>query len=409
MKKQPANSLAAHVLADNALLAGIDSEKLTGLLSRATLYTLDPDEVLIEPGDDNHSLYLLTEGGLEVHLDAPGSGNSFPIEPGEIIGEMSVIEGRKTSAWVVAVKESQIVELPEAVFWDFASLPGAISNMLKILTRRMRKSNEVIMEQLEQKIRYEYLERDLAAAGKIQASMLRKPDPLFAKHPQVDVYASVLPAREVGGDFFEAYPLDADHVMIAVGDVSGKGMPAALFMVRCITLLREHLTEPGALETAVPQINRLLAHNNDDCMFVTLFIGVLNVRTGTLKYTNAGHNAPFVALNGESFGILNVPDGMLMGVWAEARFGIAEAHMAPGDMLVVYSDGVTEANDPNKDLYGELRAIEALDAMREVPSVREVVNGLQDAVKQFADTAPQFDDITVLALRYNGDVAGDED
>ncbi len=405
MKKQPATSLAPHVLADNALLAGVDSAKLQDVLARATLYTLASEEVLIEPGDDNHSLYLLTEGGLEVHLDAPGSGNSFPIEPGEIIGEMSVIEGRKTSAWVIAARASQIVELPEDVFWDFASLPGAISNMLKILTRRMRKSNEVIIGQLEQQIRYEYLERDLAAAGKIQSNMLRKPDPLFPKHPQIDVYASVLPAREVGGDFFEAYPLDADHVMIAVGDVSGKGMPAALFMVRCITLLREHLSEPGQFEAVALKMNRLLSDNNEDCMFVTLFLGILNVRTGVLRYTNAGHNAPFVALDGQSFGILNVPDGMLMGVWPEAKFGIAEAQMTPGDMLVVYSDGVTEANDPGKEQFGELRAIEVLDVMREVPSVREVVSGLQDTVKQFADTAPQFDDITVLALRYNGDVA----
>ena len=210
------------------------------------------------------------------------------------------------------------------------------------------------------------------------------------------------PAREVGGDFFDAIALDSERIAVAVGDVSGKGMPAALFMVRVMTLLRMHLSEDRPLETVLPAVNRMLCENNDEFMFVTLVVGIFDTTIGELVYGNGGHNPPFISRNMEPYTTLALPPGVLMGISADAEFGVASLTMQPGDTILFYSDGVTEAENPDRDQLGVQASCDVLTAVSAGEQVKTLVETLQQAIDTFSDGAPQFDDITMLALRYTG-------
>lgn len=385
------------------ILRGIPYADLEPVLQQCEMLHLEPGDLLLSPDEDNKCLFLLMSGQLSVSLEAADSKNIFPIVPGECIGEMSIIENSKTSAWVSAQEASELVVMPEDVFWQgFMRLPAGVKNLLNLLTNRMRKTNEVVLRSLEERLRLEHIERELETAGKIQANSLPKRDPLFPNHPQVDVSATMRPARMVGGDFFDAIALDSNRIAVAVGDVSGKGMPAALFMVRVMTLLRVHLSEDRPLDVTLPIVNRMLCENNDEFMFVTLIVGVFDVTTGKLVYGNGGHNPPFIAHNNEPYTTLPLPPGVLMGIKADAEFGVDALTMQPGDTIMFYSDGVTEAENPDRDQLGVEASCNVLTAVSIEANVKTLVETLQQAIDEFSDGAPQFDDITMLALRYKG-------
>ncbi len=390
-------------LAEHKLFRDIPRQFLESLLAECQMQEIQKDEVLISPGEENHHLYLLLSGRLQVCLDTADSNLSFSIEPGECIGEMSVIEERLTSAYVSAEEASRMLVLPKEIFWEkFVCLPEAVRNLLQVLSRRMRRHNQVTLQTLEQQLRYEHLQKELEAAGKIQANILPKKEPLFPRHPQVDVFAMMEAAKVVGGDFFDAFALDNRHIYIAIGDVSGKGMPAALFMVRVMTLLRMSVVNEAAFGSVLPTVNRMLCENNDDCMFVTLFVGVLDVFSGKLTYMNGGHNPPFLAREGHDFEPLAVPKGLLLGVNEAAPYTVAELTLGYNDTLVLYTDGVTEAENAQKEFFSGQRTADILNA-RVQPDMKSLVNTLHTAILDFAAGVPQADDITMLALRYRGD------
>jgi sigma-B regulation protein RsbU (phosphoserine phosphatase) len=381
----------------------IPYQLLEPVLAECSVRQLQKDDILISPGQENHNLYLLISGQLQVYLDKVDSHISFPIARGECIGEMSLIEGRLTSAFVIAEEESSLIVVPEDIFWNkFIHLPNATRNLLRVLTNRTRKDNEVIRQSLEQQLRHEHLQKELKAAGNIQANILPQEIPLLPNHPQIDLCAMMEPAIEVGGDFYDAFALDKNTICIAVGDVSGKGMPAALFMMRVITLLRMSLSKDTSFESVLPTVNRMLCVNNDECMFVTMFVGLFDVTSGTLTYTNAGHNPPLFSSNGGPFELMDVPKGILLGVNEEARYGVAKRILQPGDTLVLYTDGVTEAENPQHEFYSLARLCNTLQTVSTDDDITMVIKVLSDSVSHFSKGMPQSDDITILALRYRG-------
>jgi sigma-B regulation protein RsbU (phosphoserine phosphatase) len=297
--------------------------------------------------------------------------------------------------------------VPEDVFWEkFIRLPGAVKNLLRVLAHRMRKVNEEVLRSQEEKFKYEQLQKELEAAGKIQANILPQDVPLFPDHPQVDVCATLVPVREVGGDFFDAFALDNRRIYIAIGDVCGKGMPAALFMVRVMALLRTSLSGDTPFEAVLPMVNRMLCENNADDMFASIFVGMFDVVTGKLTYMNGGHNAPFFAGNNDTgFRLLQMPKGMVLGLFDEAPFEVAELTFEPGDKLVLYTDGLTEAENSRQELFSTERAGRVLQTINPDDAVTSVVKTLLDAVTRFAKGGPQSDDITLLSLHYLGNTS----
>ena len=197
--------------------------------------------------------------------------------------------------------------------------------------------------------------------------------------------------------------MDRDRIAVAIGDVSGKGMPAALFMVRVVTFLRMNLME-NDLYSVMPAVNRMACENNDELMFSSLFLAVLNVRTGLLQYVNGGHNSPFISLRGGSFDLLPMSKGIMPGVDEEARYRVDELSMARGDTLVLYTDGVTEAENAAGEFFREPRALDVLNEAHPT-NAATLVQALKEEVDRFSTGLPPSDDITLLALRYLSDQA----
>jgi phosphoserine phosphatase RsbU/P len=392
------------LLFGHRLLSGLPEQAIFELLTHCSVIFLNKGDILLSPRAENHHLYLLLTGHLLVYLDAVGSPTSFPIGPGELIGEMSIIEQRKTSAYVVAHETSRLVAVHETQFWDkVGCYPDAMRSMLQMFSERMRKQNEVIRRVSEQQLKYEHLQRELAAAGNIQANILPQEFPLFPDHPQVDVFALMQPARQVGGDFYDAFALDDEHIYVAVGDVSGKGLPAALFMVRAITLLRMTLSKKKRFHNVLPKMNEMLCENNKDFTFLTLMVAMLNVKTGALHIVNGGHNAPLLAAGERPFIPLPVPKGALLGVSEKIIFEVAEYQMNPGDTLFLYTDGVTECENERQHFFsvGQMQAV--LNTAVPPRTPLSLVTQLRQSLQAFAQGVPQSDDITMLALTYLGD------
>lgn len=364
---------------------------------------LQPGEVLIAKGQENHFLYLLTSGCLHIYFNLTDSKEVFVVEQGECVGEVSLFDGKPASAYVVAAAASEIIVIHEDVFWQkIAVLPSSAKNLLQLLGQRIRQSNDAVLKGLEQQLKHEQLQKELRVAAEIQMNMLPKSDQLFPLHPQIKAFGLMRPAKEIGGDFYDAFTLDDKHIVIAVGDVSGKGIPAALFMMKTMSLLRAKITKPKKFASALKTVNKSLCENNETNMFVTLFVGLLNVTTGAFHYANGGHLPPLLASR-ESyfFNFLKVPNNVLLGVYESATYEIAYTELQGGDTLVLYTDGVTEAENSQQEQFSIAKTIEVLTALYSA-DVKTMVNALSEEIDSFSKTHPQSDDITVLALQYLG-------
>lgn len=249
----------------------------------------------------------------------------------------------------------------------------------------------------------ENLQKELSVATAIQMNMLPKCYYSFPQHPQIQTYGLMCPAKEIGGDFYDAFALNDNYIVFAIGDVSGKGIPAALFMMETMTLLRSIITKPKKFATALMKINKLLCKNNDTNMFVTLFVGLLNVVTGELCYSNGGHNPPLLAHKNEPFEILNVPRNILLGVHDGAQYEVAQIQLQEGDTLILYTDGVTEAENDQQEFFSLERAINVLNST--YYNSKTLVNTLYNEVIMFSENQVQSDDITVFALQYDPSMA----
>jgi sigma-B regulation protein RsbU (phosphoserine phosphatase) len=249
----------------------------------------------------------------------------------------------------------------------------------------------------------ERVSAELNVAQRIQASMLPSIFPPFPDRREFDLYAEMHPAKVVGGDFYDFFLVDENRLGVVIADVSGKSVPAALFMVIARTLLREHLQFRKEPEEVFLNVNNLLADNNETAMFVTAFMGVLEIDTGVFTYVNAGHIPPAIRRGEGDFAWLEVDPGFVLGGLPDIAFGAARTRFFSGDMLFMYTDGVSEANDTRGKLFTEERILDTLNASaRAVESAAGCVTAVRESVTDFADDVEQSDDITMLALLYNG-------
>jgi sigma-B regulation protein RsbU (phosphoserine phosphatase) len=207
------------------------------------------------------------------------------------------------------------------------------------------------------------------------------------------------PAKEVGGDFYDFYYTDKDHLALVIADVSGKGVPAALFMIVAKILLKNHLQMGESPGEALRNVNNQLCENNDVGMFVTAFVAVFDIETGEIEYANAGHNPPLVMKEGESIAMLEVKPGFVLGGMSGIKYADDRMKLNGGDALYLYTDGVTEAENEKQQLFGVKRVIAVADSARG-GSMQSFIEEMGAAVERFAEGAPQFDDITMLALKY---------
>ena len=267
---------------------------------------------------------------------------------------------------------------------EFASLSDDINQTVSTLKRYIAEAAARIDKELE-------------FAKEIQYSALPSVFPPYPNRKDFEIYAHMITAKEVGGDFYDFYMLGDSTLAFMIADVSGKGIPAAMFMMQAKTIIKDlaesGLELPGVFATA----NKKLCENNDAGMFVTAWMGILDLKTGLLKFVNAGHNPPLVRQADGEFVYLKARSGMVLAGMDGIKYRQNELQLTPGDQIFLYTDGVTEATDKNNQLYGEERLLETVNR-NIVMDTRKLCEAVKSDVDQFVGEAPQFDDITMLSV-----------
>lgn len=255
---------------------------------------------------------------------------------------------------------------------------------------------------LETQAKVEAVEADMRIAAGIQTDALPPGAPEFADHPDLELRASMNTAREVGGDFYDYFSIDDHHLCFLIADVSGKGMPAALFMMKAKTMIKDYALTCGSTAEIFTAVNRRLSEGNDAGMFATAWIGILDTEAMTLQYTNAGHSYPILKRFGEPCTLLKKKHGLFLAAFDDTEYRRSELQLQAGDRLFLYTDGVTEAHNPGKQMYGMERLNEVIEGTAN-DGGEAVLSRISEDVNHFADGEPQFDDITMMVLTIQKD------
>ena len=246
----------------------------------------------------------------------------------------------------------------------------------------------------------ERITAELELATRIQVSALPKEIP---NEKEFVLYACMVPAKEVGGDFYDYYPIDDDHWLFVIADVSGKGVPGALFMMVTSALIHHVAVSASETDPALilQKVNNEICLRNPADMFITVWLGILELSTGKLTAANAGHEYPIIKKAGKEFELLKDIHGLVVGAMEGVQYKAYEIQLEPGAKFFVYTDGIAEATNANKELYGSERLVRVLKKHGEAAPA-EILHEVDAAVNEFVGEAPQFDDMTMLCLEYRG-------
>ena len=290
------------------------------------------------------------------------------------------------------VKNRQVVSTNIRTGDEIQELAVTFEEMNKYLNAYIDEYTKITAEK-------ERMDTELSVATGIQAGML--PDK-FPDRKDFNIYASMKPAKEVGGDFYDFFMIDDDHLGIVMADVSGKGVPAALFMMHSKILLKSYTLMKKSPKAALEEVNLQICENNPEQMFVTVWLGVLDLKTGIFTAANAGHEKPAVKQADGSFELYKDKHGMMVGYMDGIHFKEYELQLKKGSKLFLYTDGVAEATNAENELFGTDRMIEALRSA-ENGTPKDILSAVDEAVNRFVGDAPQFDDQTMLCIEYNGE------
>ena len=243
------------------------------------------------------------------------------------------------------------------------------------------------------------IENEMDIARNLQQSILPKSFPGQPQHGGLDMHAMMIPARRVGGDFYDFFFVDPDHLGLIIADVCGKGIPAALFMMMSRTIIRTQALLGLSPDKCLKSANNMLCADNPADMFVTVFYGLLDTKSGHMRYSNGGHNPPFIIDARQDIRMLDIAGGMALGVFSDTEYPVCQTTLQPGDALLLYTDGITEAENAHGVFFTEQRLKSILKNMAGMPSA-DLIKTLLDSVKDFTGATAHRDDITALALRF---------
>lgn len=383
----------------------------------------NPRILVVDDNDDNRytlTLYLELEGYTDLAIAEDGEqaiaalmDREFDLVLLDVM--MPKVDGYQVLTWLK--NEKRLADLPVIMISALNEMTsvvrcielGAVDYLQKpfnqhLLRARLGASLDKKRLRDEVNAHLARLEQEMQAARDLQMSMLPQDFPEATAQCPVDVHGLIQPAREVGGDLYDFFTTEDGSFCFSVGDVSGKGMPAALFMARTKSLIRIAAElmrgRDGAASPSdiIGRVNRELCQNNNDMMFVTLFFGMLNPATGEIAYCNAGHNPPYRIHDG-ALSAVEEGKGIILGVRPQAIYQTGKLTLSPGETLYLFSDGVTEAHDTAGALFSEERLETNLRAASGQRS-GDVVVAISKALESFVGTAPPSDDITMLALRW---------
>ena len=432
----PALAGAAGAIASRGLFSALGGDFTEKMLQLGRRRKLAPGEILFRQGDPGDAAYVVLEGGLEVWIDIGAERVRMALlDPLELVGEIAVFSGQPRIATVTAATDAIVLVIARDALLDLVQRSGSAAQaIITDLGRRLGSVNVPLafLSTATQLLRTEQIDtdaltevarasgdlgpfadtfasmvkeikskqerrQDMEMARRIQQSVLPKALALAPSHAAVA--ATVRPMKEVGGDLYDYFMIDEKHLALAVADVSGKGVPAALFMMMFHTALRAVVRSGLKPAEVLGHVNAQLSEDNDECMFVTAFFGILNVETGILSYVNAGHNPTYLLKRDGDLSPLH-GSGIAVGFTAKAAYREHSLALSPGDRLFLYTDGVTEAFSATRELFGEERLEEVLRRGAALP-LRDWMESVLDAVDRFAAGAEPSDDITCLALDFH--------
>ena len=273
-----------------------------------------------------------------------------------------------------------------------------LAESFQSLTQRMKTYVDDIQKITAEK---ERIGAEMSLATRIQSGMLPSKFPAFPDRSDFEVYASMNPAKEVGGDFYDFFLVDDDHLALVIADVSGKGVPGALFMMGSMILIQNAVEHGLGPAEALEMVNNKLCANNKEEMFVTVWLGILDLKTGKLTAANAGHEYPILKQPGGRFELIKDKHGFVTGGMAGIKYKEYEWQLEPGARVFVYTDGIPEATSADNELFGTDRLLDVLNGLKD-ESPEGILGSVHDAVRAFVDEAPQFDDETMLCVEYRG-------
>jgi len=245
----------------------------------------------------------------------------------------------------------------------------------------------------------ERIEGELQIARRIQSSSMPSNFPLFPEKKEFEIHALMLPAHEVGGDFFDIFLIDDENLCFLIGDVSGKGIGASLFMMQCKTLLRSEAMHNKTPDKTLGQVNTFLCTFQTNQLFATIFIGFLNLKTGELTYSNAGHNPPMLKKEDGSFDYMALPEGLPINLFTDSEYSSRSIKLSNGDIFFGYTDGITEALNKQEEFFGDKKLINTLNSS-EFTKVEKITSHILEKVQKYAEEAQQSDDITIMTLKF---------
>ena len=426
-----ADSLALH-----PLFAQLDRDALLRIAASCKMVRNTAGTILMRQGGVGRFACMVLEGEVDIFVEiAPGPIHMATIGRDHIVGELGLLTGTPRTATAVARSDVVSIRIEhETLLSLMAEYPPIAMTILRELGDRLQHMNPALasltyaatalgrgeydpamLDELtgqpgvfagfarafadmaaELRAKQQRHEEMIAAAA-IQQSILPAPLPRTGPSAAVDLHAEMHAAREIGGDFYDYFMLDDEHLALTIADVAGKGIPAALFMAVSRTIMRS-VSGIADMTARIAEANRLLSAENAASMFVTMFHGVLDLTTGTLLYCNAGHNPPYLLRAGGGFDSLKTT-GIAFGLDAELSYRIGQSMLRPGDALFLFTDGITEALNPAGEEFGTDRLEAALEAGRG-RGATDLIAGILAETKTFAAGAEQSDDITCLALRF---------
>ena len=337
----------------------------------------------------------------DVSINIVLSDINMPVMDGlTLLGKLTEVDRILKAVIISAYGDMQNIRIAmNRGAFDFITKPIDFHD-LEITINRTLDEILTLKRSLQDRAQLNALQQELNIAARIQQSILPRVFPAFPDRTEFDLFATMTPAKEIGGDFYDFFLIDSERLGFVIGDVSGKGVPAALFMAVCRTLLRATAMQASSAGDCLQYVNKVLAAESADAMFVTLFYGILNSRTGEVEFAVGGHNPPFL-LSENEVRPLRFEGDMIVGISKEALYKSERVQLRPGEGLFLFTDGLTEASNEAQDLFSEERLEATLQSCAAQP-LQGLVGTVAEEVRKFVGSAPQADDLTIMTVRYHG-------
>jgi len=405
-----------NLLARTPILRGLPPEEIESLERSLRVRELPPDTILFHEGEVGDRFFIVSEGRLEV-IKALGTPEERLIGfrgPGEFIGELSLIN--RTGLRTASIRSAGPVRLWELSHAEFDALlhrqPSIAYEILEVLSERLTEAHDASIADLQEKnrqleqaynelkaaqaqiIEKERLEKELQVASAIQMSLLPQSLPILEGF---DFGAAIMPARAVGGDFYDFFPLAEDRLGIVIGDVADKGVPSAIYMAQTLALLYAESYQHLSAREVLQRVNQLLQGIGESGLFVTALYGILDQRTGEFSYARAGHELPLLLEPSGQIEIMPYGAGQLLGVLENPLLDEQTVPLPPGSTLLLYTDGVLDCRDEQGNAFGMERLKATLSVLKSLPA-QEICRQLWQRIKDHQRSAPQDDDVTIVSI-----------